>query len=96
LYARAGLKDLTFKFDAESKLLQGKNASSVLQALDEVLLKGFQLPELSLSWLALRCGENIKNIHISEGFGVIRPIEFKLLLSICISMSQLLLLFEVE
>jgi len=58
-------------FDAQSKMLQGKNASSVIKALDEILLKGFQLPELSLSYFILRCGENIENIHVSEGFGVI-------------------------
>jgi len=45
-----------------------------MKALDEILLKGFQLSELSLSYFALRCGENIENIHVSEGFGVIRPI----------------------
>jgi len=55
-------------------MLQRKNASSVIIALDEVLLKGLQLSELSLSYLKLHCGENIENNIVSEGFGVIRPI----------------------
>jgi len=67
-----GLKELELTFYADSGMLQGKDkASSGLlnQALDQVLLKGFKLPELSLSRFTFICGDNIKNMNVSEGFG---------------------------
>jgi len=66
----AGLKTLELTFDPHTQILKGKNASVVLRkALDQVLLKGFKLPELSLYSFELLCGENMKNEDL-EGIGV--------------------------
>jgi len=77
------LKKLELVFDADPGMLRGKNTSGVLRALDQVLLKGFQITELSLSHFKLICGKNIENINISEGFGVTRPICLLILSYIC-------------
>jgi len=67
----AGLEKLEFTIDADTQMLKGKNASGVLvKALEEILLKGFKLSELSLSRFKLRCSENIRNEDLEE-FGVI-------------------------
>jgi len=60
------------KFDADAQLLEGKNASGVFKVLDEVLLTGFKLSELSLNWLGLHGGKNIEKVRGTEGF-VVRP-----------------------
>jgi len=58
-------------FDADSQLLEGGFFSRVFKkALDQVLLKGFKLPELSLSRFTFRCSENIKNKDDKEFIGV--------------------------
>jgi len=64
-------------FDADPGILQGKAKASgglLNQALDQVLLKGFKLSELSLSRFTLICGDNIKIMNVSDGFGVKRKI----------------------
>jgi len=62
---------LQFTFDANTQLLEGKNASGLLKrALDQILLKGFKLPELSLSRFTFRCSENMKKKDAKEFIGV--------------------------
>jgi len=67
------LTTFSLTFDADSQLLQGKNASGLFKVLDEVLLKGFKLPERQLYNLELHGGKNIEKVSGTEGF-VVRPV----------------------